>query len=253
MPTLTSIKRRLERMAAGRFGRKLASRSTMKPIISFTFDDFPRSALSVGGKMLKDVGARGTYYTSWGLMGKTTAVGEMFIRQDVEALVHDGHELACHTLEHVMCCDVSESDLVRSCKSNDNYLATMVGGSRPRSFSFPEGVVTVPAKAALTPLYDTCRTIEPGLNCDPVDLGFLRANRVYTEMDVERARTLIDQNSQCNGWLIFYTHDVLEKHSRYGTTPECFRKVVEYAANSGSEILPVGEAASLFAASSTPN
>jgi peptidoglycan/xylan/chitin deacetylase (PgdA/CDA1 family) len=43
-----------------------------EPMISFTFDDFPRSALHVAGRILEDHGIAGTYYVSLGLMGTLT-------------------------------------------------------------------------------------------------------------------------------------------------------------------------------------
>ena len=51
-----------------------------QPLISFTFDDFPRSALTVGGEILERHGARGTYYASLGVMGKYEAAGLMFVQ-----------------------------------------------------------------------------------------------------------------------------------------------------------------------------
>ena len=49
------------------------------PIVSFTFDDFPRSAYSVGGAMLEKFGARGTYYVTAGLMNVSNELGELFV------------------------------------------------------------------------------------------------------------------------------------------------------------------------------
>ena len=42
------------------------------------------------------------------------------------------------------------------------------------------------------------------------------------------------------GWLIFYTHDVSERPSPYGCTPEKLRFVVRRAKEIGASILPVG-------------
>ena len=49
-----------------------------RPLISFSFDDFPRSALFTGGALLEQYGVAGTYYASLGLMGKTSPTGEIF-------------------------------------------------------------------------------------------------------------------------------------------------------------------------------
>ena len=76
------------------------------PVISFTFDDFPRSALLNGGRILHDRGLAGTYYASLGLMGRTAPTGEIFKREDLEELIRQGHELGCHTFDH---CDSWET------------------------------------------------------------------------------------------------------------------------------------------------
>ena len=43
------------------------------PIVSFTFDDFPRTAATAGAAILESFGARGTFYTAAGLMNTTSA------------------------------------------------------------------------------------------------------------------------------------------------------------------------------------
>ena len=76
------------------------------PVISFTFDDFPRSALMNAGAILRERGLAGTYYASFGLMGRTAPTGEIFTREDLDELIRQGHELACHTFDH---CDSWET------------------------------------------------------------------------------------------------------------------------------------------------
>src|ERR1051326_7690424 len=65
--------------------------------VSFTFDDFPRSALTAGGRILEEYGLRGTYYASLQLAGSVGDLGPMFEREDVLAAHALGPELACHT------------------------------------------------------------------------------------------------------------------------------------------------------------
>ena len=61
----------------------------------------------------------------------------------------------------------------------------------------------------------------PGVNSGTVDLQFLRAmplidHRIGRD-EIERA---FDQAQTYNGWLIFYTHDVADRPSVYGCSPE---------------------------------
>jgi hypothetical protein len=78
-----------------------------RPLISFSFDDFPRSALLAGGGILNRLGLAGTYYASLGLMGKETPSGQIFSSGDLATLFDQGHELGCHTFQH---CDSWDTD-----------------------------------------------------------------------------------------------------------------------------------------------
>jgi peptidoglycan/xylan/chitin deacetylase (PgdA/CDA1 family) len=216
------------------------------PMISFTFDDFPRSALTVGGRMLADHGWRGTYYGAMGLMGRTTSAGPMFTRVDLNDLLTAGHELACHTFDHTSCLSVSTGKFIDGCADNRRKAATMLSGYHLRNLSFPHGHVTLAAKLSLRSVYDTCRSVEWGGNSDPVDLGFLRANPIYSRLAIGTLKQLIHANSRAKGWLILYTHDVAINPSPYGCTPEYFEEVLRCAFESGANVLTIREAASRY-------
>src|SRR5271157_2316368 len=237
---------RLQTLASRFVSRRLAFQKSPHPIVSFTFDDFPRSALTVAGEILREYGLWGTYYASMGLAGKRTLVGEMFDPDDLDRLVASGHELACHTLDHSLCSDLTPDQLLESCLENRRRMAAVPGCCPPSSFSFPEGVVTPAAKAAAARIYRTCRTIEPGVNRDPVDLAFLRAYRIYSARGIQGLRQVIRRNQEDNGWLVLYTHDVGIDPSAYGCTPLDFREIVRTVVDSGAEILPVAKGAGRF-------
>ena len=75
------------------------------------------------------------------------------------------------------------------------------------------------------------------------DLNYLRA--YFLEQaggDARAVEQTIDRNRDARGWLIFATHDVCDKPSPYGCTPEFFERAVRYAVASGALILPVVQA-----------
>src|SRR5438309_11479744 len=100
----TPVWRRIEgfwqRTATRSFFTRPVTVDRQKPIISFTFDDFPRSALLTGGAILKRFGLAGTFYASLGLMGKQAPTGNIFLPEDLKDLLGQGHELGCHTFAH---------------------------------------------------------------------------------------------------------------------------------------------------------
>src|SRR5438132_6801029 len=71
-----------------------------EPVMSFTFDDFPRSALLEGGTILGTYGIKGTFFASFGLMGQRAPTGQIFSADDIHEVVRQGHELGCHTYDH---------------------------------------------------------------------------------------------------------------------------------------------------------
>jgi hypothetical protein len=81
------VRRAIQRRLARWLGRRPFRMPDGPAIVSFTFDDFPRSALSQGGRILERYACAGTYYTSLGLAGQTTVTGEIFEHGDLEKLL----------------------------------------------------------------------------------------------------------------------------------------------------------------------
>lgn len=240
--SISRILRRVQKEMAARLSRKLAVYIPPCPIVSFTFDDFPRSALTIAGAMLADKGVRGTYYAAMGLMGKRSTVGEIFNEDDLRSLVTTGHELACHTFSHVSCHKLDPAALQEECARN-RKAAEEFGGCKLRNFSFPFGDIALSAKRMLASTYDTCRTVERGINRNPVDLGFLHANPLYAYYPVQELKRIIRENVRQKGWVILYTHDISPNPSPFGCTPRYFHDLLGYVVDSGAEILTVAEAA----------
>src|SRR5262245_58970253 len=108
VPRVAAVMAQLWGRIQGRYRRSLARVSFRRacvirshvPVISFTFDDFPRSALLTGGAILGRFGLTGTYYASLGLMGTKAPAGPSFVLEDLQALMEQGHELGSHTSDH---------------------------------------------------------------------------------------------------------------------------------------------------------
>src|SRR6266581_4896556 len=81
------------------FRRPLAIKP-QRPLISFTFDDFPRSAVLAGGAILNRFGLAGTYYACLGLLGTEAPTGRLCVPDDLMRVLAQGHELGCHTFSH---------------------------------------------------------------------------------------------------------------------------------------------------------
>lgn len=237
--------------ARGRYWRTLTGlyfRSSFQmcnsvPYISFTFDDFPRSALQAGGEILKDFGLRSTYYASFGLIGTAAPVGNIFVRDDIKELLADGHELGCHTFAHCHSLDTRPKVFEDSIIKNMSALSEVAPGAKFGSFSYPISGPRLDTKRRVATHFLCSRGGGQTFNSGTTDRNLLKAFFLEKSRgDTEQVKEVIDQNRRARGWLIFATHDISEKPSPFGCTPSFFEAIVKYSLDSGAVILPVAEA-----------
>lgn len=210
------------------------------PIVSFTFDDFPRSAYTTGGAMLKDRQVAGTFYTAFALMNSSNEAGVHFCMDDLYSVVADGHELASHTLHHVSSQVVPTPEFVEEVRRGRAAMQAVPGLVVSNNFAYPFGAVSVAAKRAVGKAMRSCRSSFHGVNGRGVDLNLLRANPLYGGTErMSLVRRLIRENEERSGWLIFYTHDVQNRPSPYGCTPALLEAALKAAIDAGMRILRV--------------
>lgn len=235
---------------------------TPVPLVSFTFDDFPRSAFLEAGSILSRHGARGTYYASLGLMGKQSPMGTMFEAEDLKELLDLGHELGCHTFGHCHSLNTPPDTYGRAIVENQKALSELLPGIKFQTFAYPYSAPAVAVKRVAGRHFLCCRG--GGLrtrryfpraggktfNSGVTDLNLLCAFFLeQSRENPEAVKRLIDQNAQARGWLIFATHDVCERPSRFGCTPDFFEQIVQWSLESGARLLPVVEALEALKAS----
>jgi peptidoglycan/xylan/chitin deacetylase (PgdA/CDA1 family) len=212
-------------------------------MISFTFDDFPRSALFVGGEILNRRALAGTYYTAFGLAGRQTRSGQIFETVDLQHLVRQGHELGCHTFGHCHSWDTDAGAYEASVIQNRNALKEVLPDAEFKSFSYPYCAPRPASKRRVARHFLSCRAGEQGINAGETDLNQLNAFFLEkTRGNLQPVREIIDRNCEQHGWLVFATHDISDSPTPFGCTPRFFEDVVQYAANSGARILPVTQA-----------
>ncbi len=222
------------------FTRNLCRLKNDKPIVSFTFDDFPRSALTSGGAILHERGYTGTYYTSLGLMGKRTSTGEIFLREDLDELARQGHEAACHTFDHYDSWGTEPVEFEASIIRNQQAAKELLQQAPFTNFSYPISWPRPDTKRRVAAHYECARGCGQTFNAGVTDLNYLKAFFIEQSRDnVDAIREVIDANAQSRGWLIFATHDVCNSPTRFGCTPALFEEVVNYSVKSGAVVLPV--------------
>ena len=224
------------------FQRRVAL-NLSKPIISFSFDDFPKSALHIGGAILKDRGLTGTYYVSLGLLGTEAPAGLLCTEEDLAIAMREGHELGCHTYSHCDSWNTESGAFERALIQNREALSTIAPGASFRTFSYPISSPRPSVKRVSARHFAGCRGGGQVSNLRVADLNQLSAYFLEKACgDSRPIRDIIEQNRRAKGWLIFATHDVCSEPSPYGCDAEFFREVVEESVRSDSRILTVADA-----------
>ncbi len=245
MPHLISRARgKMRRILADQFERRSVRLGTQYPIISFTFDDAPKTAFDTGRRILEQYGARATYFVSLGILDTDTQSGRIGSLSDLMTAVSEGHELGCHTYHHLDGWETSTPAFMASVARNTEALEQILPEAKFSAFAYPKSGANLSLKRALSSRFPCLRGGGQATNEEIIDLNLLKAVFIdrWTGVDLEFIKEIVDYNAARRGWLIFVAHDVADHPSPYGCSPRFLEMVVQYAARSGAKLLPVGEA-----------
>jgi len=222
-----------------------------RAIVSFSFDDFPRSAVLNGARLLEKNGVRGTFYLTGSYCGQIVDSIPQYHVEDLVSLEEKGHEIGCHTYTHPRVSMLSADELNEEINRNAQFAAGHLPGIQLKTFAYPFGDVSFAATMRLQSKFAGCRSSEPGLNIERADLGRLRSVRLYNRlMSNEDISNVIKEAVSSNAWLIFYTHDVAETPSNFGCTPLLFENAVKLAISTEAQVCPIDTAIKILDGSS---
>lgn len=240
VPSKSLPSRIARRLVKYRAQRKLAFKYD-KPIVSFSFDDCPRSVMDNALPLLKERNWYGTIYAAMGLCGTTNHLGLHMSRDDMKTVHEAGHHIDDHTFSHVSARSVSTQDFLTDIEKNQAVF-TELGLPSPRTFAYPYGEVTLETKRALSRRFPLLRGIHSPHGATSLDLNQTASQRLYSGNDFEPCLEAIENLKQNPSWLILFTHDVRDNPSAFGCTPSHFKKIVQAVERSGAEVLPVSDA-----------
>jgi peptidoglycan/xylan/chitin deacetylase (PgdA/CDA1 family) len=225
---------------------KLIKSKLRRPVASFTFDDFPKSAWTVGGEILRRYNARGTYYVAGSLCGKVEKNIQYYDRYDLLALAEAGHEVGCHSFAHRRASQLTSMEIRSDAEQNADFLRKVLGDIHLASFAYPYGDVDPRTKFLYGRLFPSSRGVRWGINTHFLDLALLRVARLY---EIERLPQLLDevilQARESLSWLIFLTHDVQPNPGPYGCSPDTLNRAMRKVSDLSIQILSVKHALAL--------
>lgn len=234
---------RLDHMVGRRWPFRSARLALERPIVSISFDDFPRSAYSHGAAILEDRGVRGTYYVATGLSGLTTPHWTVASDAETVDLHRRGHEIGLHSHAHRAAASMRPAAFAADLAANRARLRRLLPDLRRETYAYPYGLCGLMQKRHLAGTVRASRSVQEGINTGWMDLDFIKAVEISARaIDAERLDRWLDQVEAARGWLVFFTHDVSDTPSVYGTSLAMLARVVEGAQARGIDILPVGAA-----------
>lgn len=221
--------------------RRVINYSLTRPVISFTFDDCPKSVIPHGLNTIEAEGWRGSLYISSGLLGKTNHHGEQMQWNDVKEAHEKGHEIGCHTYSHIDGTQVAKNDFMRDIQRN--HLKFDRADLPPaKSFAYPYGQTSPELKNTLSQNFTGLRGIQPGAMYGSADLNEIKSTPLFSGRFIAKALKQIENLDLNPAWTTFFTHDISETPSNWGCTPGEFQSIVAAAKAVDALVLPVNEA-----------
>ncbi|WP_427450035.1 polysaccharide deacetylase family protein [Litorimonas sp. WD9-15] len=213
---------------------------TEGPIVSFSFDDCPCSAIDTALPMLEAEDWKATIYVAVGLCDTVNHLGPHISRDDIVDLHKRGHEIGDHTYSHINAKGLDATKYMADVERNQRALKDL-GLPPSENFAFPFGDVTNVIKKELRHKFSTLRGVLPPQN-SRMDANFLPAIPIYSGQTEDTALREIANLQQSQIWLNLFTHDVRENPSPFGCKIDTFQDIVAAVKQSGARVMTVRDA-----------
>ena len=237
----TSLSARLNRRVIPFRAQKNIKFKLDKPIVSFTFDDCPKSVVENAIPMFDREHWKVTLYMAMGLCETTNHLGLHMSQSDVKAAHKSGHEIADHTHDHLDATTVSVQEFERNIDKNQESLNEL-DIPPSETFAYPYGQLNLATKKVIGQKFKGARGITSRVNAHNVDLNQISSNRLYSGKSYHKLIAEILELKKTAGWMTIYTHDVRDTPSDFGCRPEQLEAVIAAVKNSGAEVMTIANA-----------
>lgn len=217
------------------------------PIISFSFDDCPKSATTTGAQLLEANDIRASFYITGSHCDAEFENIPQYNKEDLKKLHDNGHEIACHSFSHPRLRGRKIDDIAADLEQNRQFVANCLGadnGFKFESFAYPYGEFDIKSRNLAANHFQTARGVYRGVNKGIMDFANLRTTPLEKRrFSTSYLKSHIDDAIANNGWIIFFTHEVCDGCTDYGSTPAIMEETIAMVKNHGLEVLTVKDAA----------
>lgn len=236
-----SLPARLNRRLMPFCARKAVQDTLDTPIVSFSFDDCPKSVVENALPAFEKEQWLVTLYMSMGLCGTTNHLGLHMSEDDVLAAYKSGHEIADHTHDHIDATTVSVQNFENNINKNQARLNAL-GIPPSETFAYPYGQLNIASKKVIDRKFKGGRGITSHGNAKNIDLNQINSNRLYNDQSYHDLMANISNLKKTPKWLTIFTHDVRDTPSDFGCRPEQLNAVIAAVKNSGAQVMTVANA-----------
>jgi peptidoglycan/xylan/chitin deacetylase (PgdA/CDA1 family) len=236
---------KFERRASRFLHRQVMDVRAKPSIVSFTFDDVPRSACQIGAELIEAEGGAATFYVCGGLVDNSEN-STFFRDQQLRMLVERGHEIGSHGFRHLYYQRCSPTEIVKDLDLNDAYIDS-IGLPPSRHFAYPYGSVNPGVKKLLSRRFSTMRGVQNAPNTGRIDRALLKSVHLYSKLFSSLTIDQLMQNAlERPTWLIFLSHGVTDDSGDYDIRPDQLETVVAAARRHGLPMMTMSSALTSF-------
>lgn len=222
------------------------------PLASLCFDDFPRSAWTLGGPILARRGLHAGFYPAGSFCGRFAEGNVQFTAADLREVRDAGHEIGCHSFSHQPAPCLAVEAFATDLDLNAAFLRD-AAGVEARTFAYPYGLMSGASVRVTRERFQGARRVRGGVNPGRFDPGHIAAvpleARSWSAAATESA---VARTARRGGWLVLFTHDVSEHPTPYGCTPAMLEHALETLAQAGVAVRPMAQALHGLTPSPTP-
>lgn len=237
----TSLAAKIERRLIPFRARRNIPIKLDRAIVSFTFDDCPKSVVDNALPALERENWQASLYMSMGLCGTTNHLGLHMSESDVLAAHESGHEIGDHTYDHIDATTVSLKIFEQNIDKNQACLEAL-GLPASETFAYPYGQVNLRSKKLVEQKFKGARGIMSHVHSSSADLNQINSNRLYAGQGYEALLKEISRLKDTPSWMTIFTHDVRDTPSEYGCSPEQLNSVISAVKKSGATVMTVANA-----------
>jgi peptidoglycan/xylan/chitin deacetylase (PgdA/CDA1 family) len=208
-------------------------------IVSFTFDDVPKSVITVGLPILEQYDFPATIYVATG----NVIYPDYMNWDDIALAAKHGWEVAAHTHTHRDLTKLSDSEILDDLLTSTQEFAKH--GYAPVDFATPFGEFDDRVLAILKRHYQSHRTAWPhGMNISTPDPYRIISYDVEQSTTLEQIRTVLENLQVDGGWVVFQMHHLAPKSGevddQYGTS--LLEDIASLVDKKGFAVLTVNDA-----------